>query len=151
MSGERDTVPIVGDVDTVMDVSVNRKGGSCTTTLKKGIRERLGDVGDHLTAAALGFGTGEAVVLLTGATGGAGTARVRVTRSGRNRFEVALDTGEDEEVDDLAAAFLMVKVDQFKKARLPLMPPVTGEEWRAEMRRRFRRSQGRAEETPGAG
>jgi len=141
----RDEHPrIVGDIASVTHVSVNTKGGSLSATLKKGIRESLSTVGDRLTAAALEFASGSSVVLLSGGMAGSGATSIRVVRTGRNRFEIELDTGEEEEVDDLTAAFLMLKVDQFKKDRLRLLPAVSAEEWRAEMDEKFRQAEARA-------
>jgi hypothetical protein len=140
MRKRRHPLPIVGDVDTATEVSVNTKGGSLSTTLKKGIRESLGEVGYGLTAAALRFDTGEGVVLLSGAPESEAPASVRVSRIGSNRFEVELDSGEGEEIDDLTAAFLTLKIDQFKKGRLHLTGPVDADEWKAEMDEKFRKA-----------
>lgn len=146
----RPPLPIVGDVVAATEVSVNTKGGSLSTTLRKGIRETLGEVGDHLTAASLQFETGEAVILLGGAAGSDTPMSVRVSRIGANRFEVELDSGEDEEIDDLTAAFLMIKLDQFKKGRLGLTEPITADEWRAEMDEKWKAAEAKAKRARGA-
>lgn len=146
MPKTRDPLPIVGDVVVATEVSVNTKGGSLSTTLRKGIRETLGDVGDRLTAASLQFASGESVVLL-GGTAGSGATSVRVSRVGVNRFEIELENGEEEEIDDLTAAFLMLKTDQFRKGRLALTDPVTADEWRAEMDRKWKAAESKAKRT----
>lgn len=140
MPKRRHPLPIVGDVATTTEVSVNTKGGSLSTTLKKGIRESLGEVGYGLTAAALRFDTGEGVVLLSGAPESEASASVRVSRIGSNRFEIELNSDKDEEIDDLTAAFLMLKIEQFKKGRLHLTEPVDADEWQAEMDEKFRKA-----------
>ena len=141
MANEKEPLPIVGDVSTVTNVSVNTRGGSLSATLKKGIRESLGEVGERLTAASLQFASGEAVVLLRGGAGRGASRSVRVSRISKNRFEVELETGEETEIDDLTAAFLLLKIDQFKKNKLLLVPPVTAAEWQAEMGEKFRKAE----------
>ncbi len=122
---------IVGDVEAMTEVTVNTKGGSMTATLKKALRERLGSLAGGLAGAAVQFTTGQAVVLLSPGGEGAG-GQVRVYRIGKNRFEIELDTGEDEEVDDVTAAFLQIKRSQFIKGELELLPPVSAAQRRAE-------------------
>jgi len=137
MPQQKDMVAFVGDIVAISDVSVSMKGGSLNATLKKGIREVLGECGDYLTAAALKFSSDQAVVLLSGGMGASGASSVRVRKISMNRFEIALDTGDHEEIDDVTAAFLMLKIDQFKKNKLNLLPAVTVEEWQAEMDEKF--------------
>ncbi|MEQ8346259.1 MAG: hypothetical protein RIB84_15200 [Sneathiellaceae bacterium] len=55
--------PIAGDISTASEVTVNRKGGSLTATLKKTLRERIDLLGNHMHAAALQFGSGQSVLL----------------------------------------------------------------------------------------
>jgi hypothetical protein len=151
MGDHKKPVPIVGDIVAMTDVSINKKGGSLSATLKKGIRESLGEVGDRLTAAALEFAPGREVVLLSGGADADAPTSVRVSRISKNRYEVELETGEDEEIDDLTAAFLMLKVDQFKKRKLHLLPAVTADEWQAEMDEKFRAAETDPELTRSAG
>ena len=72
MPQQKDMVAFVGDIVAISDVSVSMKGGSLNATLKKGIREVLGECGDYLTAAALKFSSDQAVVLLSGGMGASG-------------------------------------------------------------------------------
>lgn len=122
--------PITGDVTAATEVTINTKGGSMTAILKKVLRDQLGRLGNHLPAAVLQFTGGPAVVLMSS---GAGESCLRVHRLGGNRFEIELDAGDDEEVDDLTVAFLRLKESQFKAGNLLLMAPVTADDWRAEM------------------
>lgn len=138
MPQQKEMLTFVGDIAAMSDVSVNTKGGSLNATLKKGIREMLGEVGDHLTAAALQFSSDQAVVLLSGQRGAGAASSVRVSRISKNRFEIELDVGDHEEIDDFTAAFLMLKIEQFKRNRLSLLPAVTAEDWQAEMDEKFR-------------
>ncbi len=119
---------ILGDVQAVADIAVHVGSGSLTATLKKPLREALGAVGPHLAAAALRFEAGPSVVLL----GAPGEVALRVQRTGPNRFEIALETGGDVEIDDVTAAFLALKLDQLKNNALDLIEPVTAAELRAE-------------------
>lgn len=48
MAGAALLTPIGGDIATTADATVNNKGGSTTATLKKSLRDRLGDVTNHL-------------------------------------------------------------------------------------------------------
>ncbi len=126
---------ITGDVEAVSEVTVNTKGGSMTATLKKSLREKFGGFGGRLLGAALQFANGQAIVLLVSGSNDAQTeTSVRVHRRGENRFEIELDTGEgEEEIDDVQAAFLMLKESRFKTHDLLMLQPVTAIEWRAEM------------------
>lgn len=121
----------VGDIAVAADVTVNSKGGSMTATLKKALREKLGDLGEQLAGAALQFTTGQAIVLLSTAGGGV-QAPIRVQRTGRNRFEIELEAGGDDEVDEVTAAFLSLKKQQFVSGDLKLMTPVTAQQLKAE-------------------
>jgi hypothetical protein len=135
---EKQELPFTGDVVARADLTINTKGGSTTAILKKAIRERLGALGQHLPAAALEFSTGQAIVLLAGNTASQESwLPVRVCRVGRNRFEIAIETDASEEVDEVTAAFLRLKRDQFAKGTLRLVGPVTAEEWRADMDRQI--------------
>jgi hypothetical protein len=123
----------VGDVAAASGVTVNSKGGSLTATLKKALREKLGDVADfggQLAGAAVQFPGGPAVVLLSPASGL--TSPIRVQQTGRNRFEIELDSGEGEEVDEVTAAFLRLKQQQFVSGELELMGPAGAEQLAAE-------------------
>ena len=133
-------LPIVGDVAAIDEANVTRKGGSLTATIRKSVRAGLGDVSDHLAAAALQFAAGPSLVLLSGF--GAAASAVRVRRLGGDSFEIKLDTGEPAEVDDLTAAFLRLKVEQFKRGELRLSPPVDAEGWRREMADKADRTRG---------
>ena len=132
------TQAIVGDIVAAMDVTINTKGGSMTATLRKALRDKLGELGDHLSAAALQFATGQAILLLRAGTGSATSSPpVRVRRLGKNRFEIELETGDDEDIDEVTVAFLRLKEDQFKKGILALSEAATADEWRAEMDRKL--------------
>jgi hypothetical protein len=125
---------ILGDVVAREDVTINTKGGSMTATLKKPLREKLGELGASLSAAAVEFASGQAVVLLSRVPGAANTdLPVRVRKVGLNRFEIGIESDGDEEADEVTAAFLRLKKDLFGKGRLRLLEPVTAAEWRAEM------------------
>jgi hypothetical protein len=115
--------PISGDVGIIGRVRVNEKGGSMSAILKKPLRERLGEVLDHLDAASLDFGDGS-VALLLRADGG---TPVHVRSIGGKRFEISIQDDDDEDVDELTAAFLRLKIDQFKKGRVELSSPYTAE------------------------
>ena len=125
---------ITGDVVAMADVRINTKGGSLTATLKKAVRDKLGNLGDHLSAATVEFATGQAILLLSGGSGATGVnLPVHVRKIGKNRFEIGLEADSDEEVDEVTAAFLRLKRDQFEKGRLRLSEPVTADDWRAAM------------------
>lgn len=126
---------ITGDVDVVTDVTVSMKGGSLTAILRKVLRERLGKIGTKLSAAALDLGDGQGLVLLSP---GAGGPSIHIQRTGAHRFEIDLCSDEDEEVDEITAAFLRLKVDQFAKDGLDLSEPISAKEWRQEMDAKLR-------------
>src|ERR1700681_2708531 len=101
---------ILGDVVAREDVTVNTKGGSMTATLKKPLREKLGELGTSLSGAAVEFASGQAVVLLSRVPGAANAdLPVRVRKVGLNRFEIGIESDDDEEVDEVTAAFLRLK------------------------------------------
>ena len=127
--------PITGEVVATADLTINTKGGSTTATLKKPIADLLQDVEGRLAAAAATFANGQTFVLLTR---GAVTRDmpIRIRRVGGNRFAVELETAEHEEVDEVTAAFLRLKRDQFAKGTLRLAEPVTADQWRAETNER---------------
>ena len=101
-----------------------------TATLKKALRDRLGTPVDHLTAAAVEFASGKAVLLLTDeASADGANVPVHVRKVGGNRFEIELETEDDEELDEVTAAFLRLKRDQFEKGKLRLSEPVTADGW----------------------
>lgn len=129
------TNAISGDVAIMANVTLNTKGGSTTAIIKKPLRDRLGKVGDHLAAATLEFATGQALILLMGAIPGVpkGRAPLRVRRTGRNRFEIELESDGDAEIDEVTAAFLRLKKHLFEKGKLRLSEAVTAEEWRTAM------------------
>lgn len=149
MTNGKETLSFSGDIVAMADVAVNTNSGSLIATLKKGIREKLGRVGDKLSAAVLQFSNGQSVVLLSGTADSVAPASVRVTQLGNNRFEVELDTGEDKEVDKLTAAFLMAKADQFEKAKLPLLPSVTADQWQENMEATFAEAEAKAKRKHG--
>ncbi|MBL8443374.1 MAG: hypothetical protein JNK52_04945 [Zoogloeaceae bacterium] len=143
-------VPIVGEDLLFTELTVNSKGGAMTAILKKAIRESLGEVGSRLGAASLTFDTGASVVLLTGASdANAASTQVRVSRLGKNRFMLDLETGESEEVDEMTDAFVRLKIEQFKLGRLDLLPAITADEWQVEMDERFRRAEAGPSCAPG--
>lgn len=144
MRDHRENLHLHGDVVALTEITVDRRSGSLRATLKKELQERLGPIGNQLTAAALQFASGPSAVLLCGTGGGAAVA-IGVHRVGANRYEIELETGEDTEVDDVTAAFLVLKIDQFKKGRLPLLPAVTADEWQEEMDEKFRAAEAKAE------
>jgi len=130
MTGTGLLTSITGDIAAAADVTINTKGGSVTAILKKSLRDRLGDVTNHLTGAALQFATGQAVVLLVGAAGGpVARGELRVRKTGRNRFEIELDDDGAEEIDEITATFLRLKKDQFEKGQLKLSDPMTADDW----------------------
>lgn len=132
---------IVGDVTASSDVSVNRKGGSVTTTLKKVLRERLNLVGNHMYAATMQFSSGQSLLLMRGETENPRSA-VRVTQVARNRFEIELaDDGDDDPVDDLTAAFVMAKRELFKKGELELTAPVSADDFEREVQAKFEQAE----------
>lgn len=150
MSEQYQPVPIVGEDLLFTELTVNSKGGAMTAILKKTIRESLGEVGSRLGAASLTFDSGASVVLLTGANPvESASTQVRVTRLGRNRFVVDLETGEAEEVDQMTDAFVRLKIEQFKMGRLDLLPAVTADDWQAEMDEKFRQAEVGAACAPG--
>ena len=126
----RHTPTITGDVAAVSQVTVNTKGGSVTATLKKAIRDRLGKIGGQLSAAALEFGNGSSVVLMSA---GSVETSLRVHKIGANRFEIEIINEQEEEIDNVAAAFINLKKSQFEAGTLPLMEPITADQWREEM------------------
>lgn len=148
MSRQKGMLQIVGDIDVKTDISVSTKGGSLNATLKKEIRERLGKFEGHLTAAALQFSDDQAVVLLCGGSGASAASSLRVRRISKNRFELELDTGDHEEIDDITAAFLMLKIEQFKRSKLDLLPAVTAEDWQEEMDEKFKAAEAATKTLP---
>ena len=125
---------ILGDVVANGEVTINAKGGSMTATLKKALRDKLGDIGASLSAAAMLFETGQAVVLLSKVPGATNTdSPLHVRRIGLNRFEVGIANAGDEDVDEVTAAFLQLKKDLFSKGKVRLSAPITADAWRAEM------------------
>jgi len=140
---------ITGDVAASTDVTINKKGGSVTATLKKSLRDSLGDLGESVAAATVEFSTGQAILLLSGVPGAAEktAAEVHVRKVGPNRFEIELDTDEDEEVDEVTAAFLRLKIDQFTKGGLKLAEPVTADRWRTRVSTKIAAAKSAAERT----
>ncbi len=100
-----------------------------TATLKKPLREKLGNPADHLAAATIEFDGGQSVVLLSGE---GMESSIRVRRIG-NRFEIGLENDEDE-TDAVTAAFLNLKLEQFKKGELEMSEPMTADAWTRERR-----------------
>lgn len=138
------TMEFKGHVDVTSSASVSTKGGSLTTTLRKPIRETLGSIaGGHLSAAALTFGSGPAVVLLGG--GAEVPCSLRVSQVAKNRYEIELTDGEDDAVDDLTAAFLTLKTQHFKDGATALRGPLSADDWRAEMNQAVRRAEAKHE------
>jgi hypothetical protein len=125
-----DLLRITGDVTAIDRANLTRKGGSLTATLRKSVRAGLGDA-DELAAAAVDLGDGHSVLLLSGAAAGAQGLRVRKT--GPHRVELLLETDQATEIDDLTAAFLRLRVEQYQRGRLTLSPPVDAAAWRLEM------------------
>jgi hypothetical protein len=124
---------ISGDVSASTDVTVNTKGGSTTATLRKDLREQLGDLGDHLLGATVRLGGDLSALIMVPDRPGQGN--VRVQRSGRNRFEVVLDDDGAAE-DPLLDAFLRVKVAQFTAGQLDLTAPMSVDGWQERRARR---------------
>jgi hypothetical protein len=126
------SIEFKGDIAVASEACVGTKGGSLAATFKQAIRDRLGALPEgQLTAAVLTFAAGHSVVRLGG---GSETAQcLRVSRVGRNRFEIELDDGEDDTVDDLTAAFLTLKAQQLKDGSARLRGPVDADTWLAEI------------------
>ena len=138
MTRKSEPSEITGDVVATADVTINTKGGSTTATLRKAVRERMGTLGHHLSAAAVQFATGQTILLLSGGSDAAtANAPVHVRKIGRNRFEIELETDDDEEIDEVTAAFLRLKRDQFEKGKLRLSEPLTADQWRDAMDKKF--------------
>lgn len=145
MPEHHEPVPIVGEDLVFTELTVNTKGGAMSAILKKAIRESLGEVGGRLGAASLKFAAGPSVVLLTGGHSAETAAtQVRVSRVGKNRFMVDLETGETVETDEVTDAFVRLKIEQFKMGRLELLPAVSADEWLAEMDEKSRIALGEA-------
>ena len=127
----------MGDIAVRADVTVNKKGGSLTATLKKSLRDRLGETGARLSAAAVEFGTGQTVLLLSRSLGERDVP-VHVRKVGENRFEIEAlgDTGV--EIDEVTAAFLRLKRDLFTKGKLEISGPLSADDWRATMDAKLR-------------
>lgn len=139
-----DAIEFTGDVDAISPASVSTKGGSLTATLRKAIRDRLGNIaGGQVSTAALTFGAGASLVLL--GVGAEASRRMRVSRLGKNRFEIELDEGSDEDaVSDLTAAFLTLKTQQFKDGAMAIRGPLGADEWLAEMNEAARKAEAEA-------
>ncbi len=133
----------IGDVVATEDVAINTKGGSMSATLKKPLRERLGDVG-MAAGAALEFDTGQAVVILSRRSG-TSEAPVRIRKLGTNRFELRIDGGDDVEIDGVTAAFLRLKRALFERGELELSVPVSADRWRAAIAAKLRPGEAAAE------
>lgn len=141
-------VLIVGEGLVFTELTVNTKGGAMSAILKKAIRESLGEVGGRLGAASLTFDSGPSIVLLTGANvADAAATQVRVSRVGKSRFVVDLETGDAAEIDEMTDAFIRLKIEQFKREQLELLPAVTADEWQAEMDEKFRTAETKARST----
>jgi hypothetical protein len=116
------------------DLTVNSKGGSMTVTLKKPLRELLGQTNGHVTAFSLTFAPGKSAVVLMGPDVADAT---EVRQLGSGAFEISFET-EAREVDTLTAAFIRLQIDQLEKEKLPLTEPQTADQWSAEMRSKIK-------------
>lgn len=132
---------ISGDVSASTDVTVNTKGGSTTATLRKDLRDQLGDVGGHLLGATVPLGGDLSALVMVPDRPGQG--RVRVQRSGHNRFEVVLDDDGATE-DPLLDAFLRIKVAQFTAGQLDLTVPMSVDDWQERRARREAEAEARS-------
>lgn len=119
-----------GDIVAGADVTINTKGGSMTATLKKSLRDTLGAVGGSVAGATVEFSTGQSLVLLTG---GGANVPVRVRRLSGRRFEIEIDNQDDQEVDEVTAAFLRLKTLQFVEGKMTLGEALTAHSWRESM------------------
>jgi len=127
-SGPADATPtITGDV-VVEEVTLNRKGGSLTATLKRGIRAGLNADPGLFYGARLDFAAGGACVLMApaaksaGAASEADTPRFHVTRVSPHRFVVDLVDDGAPVVDPMTEALLIILREQVKAGQRKIVP-----------------------------
>lgn len=118
-----------------VDTAVTSEGGDGALVLKldEAIAKDLGFIGKDLTAARVVFDNGQGVLLLTANTG---HGPFHVTRRGTRRLNVVMPGADDRtageadlEVDDLTAAFLLLKQALLARGALDLSGPITADDF----------------------
>lgn len=132
-------IQIMGDIAASSEVNTSRKGGSMTVTLKKPVRAGFGETQSHLRAATLQFDAGPELVLIGGRAERDNAVHVRKT--GDNTFEITLETGAEAPVDDMTAAFLRLRIEQFRRNELALSAPIDADAWDADLAEKTSRFQ----------
>jgi len=103
---------IAGDIVGAAHVTICKKGGATTAIVKKAISDKLGKFGDQLPTSVLEFGFGQPGILIARSSTISQAVRpIVVHQVAANRFERELATGITEDVDDVTAAFLLLKHD----------------------------------------
>lgn len=98
--------------------------------LKRVLLDRLGEIQNKFSGAALEFASGQALLLLSPDSSSRGNNfPIRVRQLAGNRFEIELDSDEEQVVDEVTAAFLRLKRDQFQRGLLELSPPQSADAW----------------------
>lgn len=88
-----------------------------------------------LEGAALPFDDGTGIVLLTGKNLRDPTVSVRKT--GHDSYLISRQGAAEARVDDVEAAFLRLKVEEFAAGKLDLGPPQTPRRWAESMRQKL--------------
>lgn len=115
-----------GDIQTQEAIRVDRGGGAVRAILKKIIMEKLGLMGNFLSAATGEVGPGKSVLLMGAAEV---VGHLQVNKSGTTGFEVVVDDGSEATVDAATEAFLTLKQAQFERGELDLTGSLSAEDF----------------------
>lgn len=120
---------IVGDVASTSDVRLEANGMFVTASLNRKMGSPLLKQGKfaHYTGARVDLDNGNFVILSGEPKKG---NDVVVRRVGKNSVYISMSGGDVVEVDDVEAAFLRLKLNDFSRGEVELSGPMTASEWR---------------------
>lgn len=128
-------IAFIGDVHGgTAEITLNRKGGSLTATLKKVITDQVVAFRDatKVFGTAISLGDGDGLVLLSTLVD-EDDPNIAMRQISENRFEVVIGEEAQVELDAVSMALLGLKEVEISEGRANLSAPMTGEDIRARL------------------
>lgn len=116
------------------EISLNRKGGSLTATLKKALTSNLTafTLKDKVIGTAIPLADGDGLILLSSLVDEE-DPDVRMVKVAPNRFEILIGEQDEVELDAVSTALLQLKELELTSGRAQISEPVTAQDIRARL------------------
>ncbi len=143
MSAEKFVKRFKGEIGVQDELSTNAKGGSITVTLKRRIAMALGmanvaaapalpakSATSRLAAVTVEIDEANTLLLMT-TQESMHSSKFCVRRTGKHSIDISVENQDDDEIDEVAAAFIELKRQQYMDGQLALTTPMTADEFEA--------------------